>query len=705
MSLVNIRPAITLDIYDHNLTPSTIKAIALDSGTRFVAAMIRDRGEIYDIGQDAAVVLTVVRPDKTRVQITGETYSLTEVTRDDETITYYGASAELTQLALAIKGNLKAQFKITSGEQELRTEIFTINNGEALDAGDGDWAGDLDGHNLDEMAQSIEDLSSDVSEIQEDVSDLKEGLNNNRGLLYSELDIPVDISSGGAKTETLINGYYDTSGSFVENNTRGVTEFIEIASLEHLYYTGRYSGKVATFWDSNREYISQAFNPYDSDWTNRDIMESASSFPSNAVYITLQTKLLSAYNPPSVEPVIVSVTVSTGGFLYESIVGDGVADDSTAIQNLVNTRSVVRIPRGMKIRLDSAVSIPNTCQLFDGGNSEFIAYGVCAFVVTGELTGSMSANPNTLDQTIIDGAGRIIQNCKIKGGTGAEDGIQASGCFKNVFSNLYIHNVANGIKFTGRNRDTTVINCSIYACAECGVLLESNVNFHQCNLVNLFVSYCHKCIAIDSPQAIANVQINGCDIEISSYPDTGKDTARCIYITCGSSSSSDQLSEIEISGCTIQGHNLSDGLIEIVGISTRKIRNISICGNHISNTSGGNPAIILSDCDNISISGNTIAEVYQILAMANCTCISLVGNSAGANDQGARGLAEIGGANSGLLINGNVISGLSGKGITLLTGATVTDSCIVGNIIKATGGVIQVSESATDRVVVASNII
>ncbi len=73
MSLVNIRPAITLDIYDHNLTPSTIKAIALDSGTRFVAAMIRDRGEIYDIGQDADVALTVLRPDKTRVQITGET--------------------------------------------------------------------------------------------------------------------------------------------------------------------------------------------------------------------------------------------------------------------------------------------------------------------------------------------------------------------------------------------------------------------------------------------------------------------------------------------------------------------------------------------------------------------------------------------------------------------------------------------------------
>lgn len=172
MSLVNVKPSVILDIYDHNLTPSSIKTIALDSKTRFVAAVIRNSGEIYDIGQDAAVALTVLRPDGTRVQIAGETYSITEATRDDETITYYGASAELTQLALAIKGNLRAQFKITSGEQELRTEIFTVDNGEALDAGDDPWAGDLDGHNLDEMAQSIEDLSSDVSELKSGLSSI-----------------------------------------------------------------------------------------------------------------------------------------------------------------------------------------------------------------------------------------------------------------------------------------------------------------------------------------------------------------------------------------------------------------------------------------------------------------------------------------------------------------------------------------------------
>lgn len=171
MSLINIERTIELDVYDHDTTPSVIKAIQLDEGTRAVYAVIQNSRQGYDIGQNAEVKLTVLRPDKTRVQITGQTFGYSGA---DGTI--YGAKAELSDVALAVKGNLKAQFKIASGEQELRTEIFTINTGEALDAGDGDWAGDLDGHNLDEMAESIETLQTDMAAVNEDVSDLKEGL-------------------------------------------------------------------------------------------------------------------------------------------------------------------------------------------------------------------------------------------------------------------------------------------------------------------------------------------------------------------------------------------------------------------------------------------------------------------------------------------------------------------------------------------------
>ena len=202
MSLTNVEKTITLDVYDHDTTPSVIKTIQMDTGTRTVYAVIQNSRQDYDIGQNASVSLTVLRPDKTKVQITGETYPITETTVDGETITYYGARAELTQLLLAVKGNLKAQFKITSGEQELRSEIFTINNGEALDAGAGDWAGDLDGHNLDEMAQDIEDTKAAVSEMESDVSDLKSGFND---LLNSA--VVMDSASGA--TANFVDGADD----------------------------------------------------------------------------------------------------------------------------------------------------------------------------------------------------------------------------------------------------------------------------------------------------------------------------------------------------------------------------------------------------------------------------------------------------------------------------------------------------------------
>lgn len=151
MALTIIERNVQLDVYDHDLTPSTIKAIALDSETRYVGAEIHNGGQTYDVGQNTGVTLTIIRPDNTGVQVTGETFQYT--IGDGETV--YGAYAELNQTALAISGTLKAQFMLTSGEQILRTEIFTIANGVALDAETSEWAGEYQGYNLDELVQDI----------------------------------------------------------------------------------------------------------------------------------------------------------------------------------------------------------------------------------------------------------------------------------------------------------------------------------------------------------------------------------------------------------------------------------------------------------------------------------------------------------------------------------------------------------------------
>lgn len=150
MALTIIERNVQLDLYDHDLTPSKIKAIALDSKTRYVGAEIHNGGQTYDVGQNTAVTLTIIRPDKTGVQVTGSTFLYT--VGDGENV--YGAYAELTQTALAVSGTLQAQFMLTSGDQVIRTEIFTIDNGVALD-NTNEWAGEYQGYDLEEFAAVI----------------------------------------------------------------------------------------------------------------------------------------------------------------------------------------------------------------------------------------------------------------------------------------------------------------------------------------------------------------------------------------------------------------------------------------------------------------------------------------------------------------------------------------------------------------------
>lgn len=154
MALQNIDANILLDLYNHDTTPTTVKAIQLDSQTRYVAALLQNGGAQYDIDSGATVQLIVVRPDNVGVQIAGETFEYGE-----EGAQYLGAYAELTQVALAVSGKMRGQFKITSGTQILRTEIFAINNGVALDASTDEWAGEYDGYNLDELVETVNEVS------------------------------------------------------------------------------------------------------------------------------------------------------------------------------------------------------------------------------------------------------------------------------------------------------------------------------------------------------------------------------------------------------------------------------------------------------------------------------------------------------------------------------------------------------------------
>ena len=181
MSMEPILSEVYLDVYDHDTTPTTIKAIALDSQTRFVQAYLQKYGEVYQPDLNATVNLIAIRPDKVGVEGDGEIVMLVPPGEDTEEPIYeeqevegeiiqvqtgtrvipgepaiYGVKAEITQAMLAVEGIVLLQFRLTVGDKVLRTEIFRINNGRALDGETSSWADEYQGYNLDELVEKVD---------------------------------------------------------------------------------------------------------------------------------------------------------------------------------------------------------------------------------------------------------------------------------------------------------------------------------------------------------------------------------------------------------------------------------------------------------------------------------------------------------------------------------------------------------------------
>lgn len=165
MALENILSIVYLDVYDHDTSPSTIKTIALDKQTRIVQAYLYKQGETYNPDASASVELIALRPDKVGVSGEGEVVTVVEPDPDEGTPAIYGVQAVMSQAMLAVKGTVLFQFKITLGDEILRTEIFKANNGVALDAETGTWADEYQGYNLDELVDNFNNAVDEMSRL------------------------------------------------------------------------------------------------------------------------------------------------------------------------------------------------------------------------------------------------------------------------------------------------------------------------------------------------------------------------------------------------------------------------------------------------------------------------------------------------------------------------------------------------------------
>lgn len=243
MALENVITYLVLDVIDHDQTQGVVKAIALDSKTRYVKATLVQHGLDYDVDPNAVVTLTILRPDNVGVQITG---SVVDVDNADRTGTIKGVFAELTQAALAKSGTLKAQFKMTVGQQILRTEIFQVKNGIALDGETSEWADQYQGYDLEEVMQAVNNMESSLPQQLSSVADLI-----GYDLLSSDFQTGAYSSSGvtpsTGRAYCIFTGVSIGSKLYFDSS-KYLVNYYYVASTEDL--TNRYTPNA---WDDTGE--------------------------------------------------------------------------------------------------------------------------------------------------------------------------------------------------------------------------------------------------------------------------------------------------------------------------------------------------------------------------------------------------------------------------------------------------------------------
>lgn len=322
---------------------------------------------------------------------------------------------------------------------------------------------------------------------------------------------------------------------------------------------------------------------------------------------------------------------STTGLAQYGIVGDGIADDTLAIQKAVDSsEGEIRFPRGI-FRVTKTVLI----DLDRVGPTSLISDGTARIVMDGEGpafrflgTHGGTAAPHTVKENVWKNQRTpMVDGLEIIGTNPKACGIEANGTMQITITRTVIRKTFHALHFVNRNRNVLISDCHIYENAGVGVFYD-NVNIHQTNIIGSHISYNNEGGIVIRGGDVRNVHIGTCDIEGNMGDKNSKPTANVLMDSTGGS-----IGEVAIVGCTIQHTHNAPGSanIRFNGESTpRKFTketrhgNLTIADNVLSDVQVN---IELLNSRGVTITGNTIWKGYQHnLLMKNCQSVLISNN-------------------------------------------------------------------------------
>ncbi len=292
--------------------------------------------------------------------------------------------------------------------------------------------------------------------------------------------------------------------------------------------------------------------------------------------------------------------------------GDGITDDSAAIQTAVESKAgTIRLPSGT-YKLSKTIEV----DLDKVGWTAFVGDGTARLIMAGPGpairfvgTHEGTADPKSAKENVWDKQRMPrVSGIEIVGGHPEADGIEASGTMQITIESVLLRELRHGVRLVKRNRNVLISACHIYHNKGVGVFLD-HVNLHQTNIVGSHISYNGGGGVVVRGGEVRNVHISGCDIE-ANMDLAGELTANVLF-----DSTEGSMAEGAIVGCTIQ-HARTD--------TTRNSANIRILGKGVFTTKGKQQEV---NCGHITIGDNVLSDIQTNIHLSGARGVTITGNT------------------------------------------------------------------------------
>ena len=313
------------------------------------------------------------------------------------------------------------------------------------------------------------------------------------------------------------------------------------------------------------------------------------------------------------------------------VVGDGVTDDTTAFQNIVDTYDYIYIPMGVIVRITSTINITRSIAIRGAGGQQSKLYFNMSNDIGLYITGrgveldSLIFSSDDNDVTIISEENNqsLITNCMFYE---YNIGVEYNNCVNGTISNcLFSHGFSTGEAIAVGNKmycsGINIQGCNIFGDGvtypALGVLID---NVDGVNIDNCIINRTYNCLLVQPTVGFAhsvrvsNTLLDG-GVQFGARLLSTDNEIFCVsFVGCWFMADASDIG-LQIAGSNpIQNVSISDCEFIVgafgVSINTASAYDISVIGCKFTNIS--NTAINVGNGNNITIVGNIINELqYQ----------------------------------------------------------------------------------------------